>query len=56
MDTATPLSGAFPVARVPTPADVAVIAAIDDPCMRNVRITHTYHLLASAFGAVAGRG
>jgi hypothetical protein len=56
MDTAIPLSGAFPVARLPTPADVAAIAAIDDPCLRNVRITHTYHLLASAFGAVAGPG
>ena len=56
MDTAIPLPGAFPVARLPTVRDVETIAAIDDPCLRNVRITHTYHLLASAFAAAAGPG
>ena len=56
MDTAIPLPGTFGVARLPTVRDVEAVAAIEDPCLRNVRITHTYHLLASAFGAAAGPG
>lgn len=56
MDTAIPLPRAFNVARLPTVRDVETIAAIEDPCLRNVRITHAYHLLASAFGAAAGPG
>jgi hypothetical protein len=56
MDTTIPFPGTLSVARLPTVADVEAIAAIEDPCLRNLRITHAYHLLASAFAPAAGPG
>jgi hypothetical protein len=53
MDTVIPLPGTFTVARLPTVADVDAIVATEDPCVRNLRITHTYHRLASAFAAAS---
>ncbi len=56
MDTTLPLPGGFVIARLPTVRDVETIAAIEDPWVRNVRITHAYHLLASAFAAAGCEG
>jgi hypothetical protein len=36
--------------------DVEAIAAIADPVVRNLRITHAYHLLSAHFGGVTGAG
>lgn len=40
----------------PTVAEVAAIAALDDPVLRNLRITQCYHDLAIAMSAVSGSG
>jgi hypothetical protein len=56
MDTVVPVPGSLPVARLPTVQDVDAVASIDDPWIRNLRITHTYHLLSAAFSAATGPG
>ena len=44
------------VVRLPTVDDVDRIAALEDDRIRNLRITHTYHLLTVAFATVARGG
>jgi hypothetical protein len=44
------------VVRVPTVEDVASIAGLQDPVVRNLRITHVYHLLAVHLGGLTGTG
>lgn len=41
---------------IPTPADVARIAAVSDPARRNLQITQCYHELALALAARTGPG
>ncbi|ACU38778.1 hypothetical protein [Actinosynnema mirum] len=41
-------------ARPPTTSDVAVIAGMADPVLRNVLITHCYHRLSTALAALTG--
>jgi hypothetical protein len=43
-----------PQARVPGVAEVDRIAALGDPVIRNLQITHCYHELSSALAARAG--
>ncbi|GAA2693760.1 MULTISPECIES: hypothetical protein [Actinosynnema] len=38
----------------PTPSDVAVIAGLADPVLRNLMITHCYHRLAVALAELTG--
>lgn len=56
MDAIVPVPGTFPVARLPTVRDVEAVAAVGDPWIRNLRITHTYHLLAAALSGATGPG
>lgn len=44
------------IVQLPTPDDVDRIAALDDDRIRNLRITHTYHLLTVAFAAAVTGG
>jgi hypothetical protein len=54
-----PTSSAPPsvrVVRVPTVGDVASVAGLRDPVVRNLRITHAYHLLAVHLAGLTGTG
>lgn len=56
MDNTAPISASDRIPQIPSLQIVDQIVGITDPVVRNLRITHAYHLLSAGLGKLTGDG